>query len=339
MIENDKIPIILDTDIGSDIDDTWALGMALNSPELDIKLISICSLNPIEGAKIVAKFLQNSGRTDIPIAIGISKYNKVYHKPLRQSDWVKNYNLDSFPGVIHKNGIQAIANVINAAATETNNSKSKINKMKIVGIGPLTNIGKLISDYPEVVKKSLFIGMQGSIYKGYMGKNNPSAEYNISMDIKAARRVFRADWEKIITPLDTSGEIYLKGDFYKRVYNSNKIIPKLIMENYKIWAKKGRFSLRKVKTQSSCLYDTVAIYLAYFINNLVFETLKIDIDDNGYMIVVKKQQNNKWINIGNYRANSALAEENINNSWIIRAAIDWENKNNFYNHLAERLTN
>ncbi len=31
---DDKIPVILDTDIGSDIDDTWALAMMLKSPEL-----------------------------------------------------------------------------------------------------------------------------------------------------------------------------------------------------------------------------------------------------------------------------------------------------------------
>jgi len=33
-MKNTKIPVILDTDIGSDIDDTWALAMLLESPEL-----------------------------------------------------------------------------------------------------------------------------------------------------------------------------------------------------------------------------------------------------------------------------------------------------------------
>ncbi len=34
-----RIPVILDTDIGGDIDDTWALGLLLKSPELDLKLV------------------------------------------------------------------------------------------------------------------------------------------------------------------------------------------------------------------------------------------------------------------------------------------------------------
>lgn len=32
------IPVVLATDIGGDIDDTWALALILKSPELDLKL-------------------------------------------------------------------------------------------------------------------------------------------------------------------------------------------------------------------------------------------------------------------------------------------------------------
>ena len=35
-----SIPVIFDTDIGSDIDDTWALGFLLRCPELDVKLVT-----------------------------------------------------------------------------------------------------------------------------------------------------------------------------------------------------------------------------------------------------------------------------------------------------------
>jgi hypothetical protein len=35
-----KTPVILDTDIGDDIDDTWALAMLLKSPELDLKFVT-----------------------------------------------------------------------------------------------------------------------------------------------------------------------------------------------------------------------------------------------------------------------------------------------------------
>lgn len=66
-----KIPVILDTDIGTDIDDTWALAMLLNCPELEPRLINTVSGDTPYRAHLTAKFLQAAGRTDIPIGIGI----------------------------------------------------------------------------------------------------------------------------------------------------------------------------------------------------------------------------------------------------------------------------
>ncbi|ACK41425.1 MULTISPECIES: nucleoside hydrolase [Dictyoglomus] len=57
-----KIPVILDTDIGTDMDDTWALAMLLNSPELDPKLITTVNGDTLYRAKLVAKLLKIAGK-------------------------------------------------------------------------------------------------------------------------------------------------------------------------------------------------------------------------------------------------------------------------------------
>ncbi|HEC38499.1 MAG TPA: nucleoside hydrolase, partial [bacterium] len=62
-LSSKKIPVILDTDIGMDIDDTWALGLILKCPELDVKLITTSSDNTTIKAKLVAKFLEIAERT------------------------------------------------------------------------------------------------------------------------------------------------------------------------------------------------------------------------------------------------------------------------------------
>ena len=53
-VSRDKIPVILDTDIGGDIDDTWALVMMLKSPELDVKLVTTDTGNTTYRAKVAA---------------------------------------------------------------------------------------------------------------------------------------------------------------------------------------------------------------------------------------------------------------------------------------------
>src|SRR3974377_591872 len=49
-----KTPVLLDTDIGDDIDDTWALALLLKSPELDLKLVVTDFGNTVYRAKIAA---------------------------------------------------------------------------------------------------------------------------------------------------------------------------------------------------------------------------------------------------------------------------------------------
>jgi inosine-uridine nucleoside N-ribohydrolase len=52
-----KIPVVLDTDIGYDIDDTWALGFLLKSPEVDLKLVVSDTHDTTYSAQLLAKFL------------------------------------------------------------------------------------------------------------------------------------------------------------------------------------------------------------------------------------------------------------------------------------------
>ena len=64
------IPVILDTDIGDDIDDTWALTMLLKSPLLDLKLVTTTRGKAEYRGKLVAKILTAAGRTDVPVGLG-----------------------------------------------------------------------------------------------------------------------------------------------------------------------------------------------------------------------------------------------------------------------------
>ena len=67
----EPVPVILDTDIGSDIDDTWALAMMLGSPQIDLKLITTAFRDTPTKTRLVAKLLERWHRTDVPIGTGV----------------------------------------------------------------------------------------------------------------------------------------------------------------------------------------------------------------------------------------------------------------------------
>jgi inosine-uridine nucleoside N-ribohydrolase len=283
-----KIPVIFDTDICDDIDDTWALSLLLQSPEFDVKLITTEVGNTQSKAKTVAKFLQTVGRTDIPIGIGVQQH-KGHH---RQDAWAKDYELSSYPGTIYEDGVQALIGTIMKSRT----------KIKLIAVGPLPNVAAALEREPKIAKKAEFVGMHGSVRLGYGGDKAVSAEYNVRAFIKEAQKVFTAPWDMTITPLDTCGLVQLKGEKYQKVLNNNSPLTNALMENYRAWFRQGLLNQdkdlsgaeldnmtdQKCNSSSSTLFDTVGIYLAMSSELVKMEKLPIIVTDDGYTRIDEK---------------------------------------------------
>ena len=264
------IPVILDTDIGSDFDDTWALGMMLKSPELDIQLIVSCTNDTVYRAKIIAKILERAGRSDIPVGIGIRQNEKIE----RQAPWVADYDLSKYP-VVHRDGVAAIVETIM-------NSKETVT---LISIGPVSNIAKALEIEPRIASKTRFVGMHGSVHKGYNGAvGTRDKEYNVVFDIPACQKVFTAPWKEItVTPVDTCGRVRLEGERYQKMLQSKDVVIMTIMENYKIWAEEGG-QAQSYNTHTNVLFDNVAVYLAFSQEELVMKREGIRVTDDGFTV-------------------------------------------------------
>ena len=263
-----KIPVILDTDIGGDIDDTWALGLLLKSPELDLKMVVSDTGDTVYRAKVAAKLLEVAKRTDVAIGVGIRQNQS--GGP--QAAWVADYDLAKYPGKVHDDGVAALIDMIMASPQP----------ITLICIGPVPNIKAALEKQPEIAKKARFVGMHGSVRKGYNGGPKPQAEYNVKQDAKACQAAFAAAWPMTITPLDTCGIVHLRGDKYRKVAESNDPIAKAVIENYRIWWKAGNPNKPEKIDASSTLFDTVAIYLAFSTELINMERLNILVTDDGF---------------------------------------------------------
>lgn len=269
-----KLPVIFDTDIGDDIDDTWALVMLLKSPELDVKLVVGDHGTSLYRAKLLAKLLETAGRTDIPVGIGAGKRSGSG----RQQQWVKDYDLDSYPGKVHADGVQAMIDTIMASAEP----------ITVIAVGPVLNLRVALEREPRIAKRARFVGMHGSVRKGYGGSAKPAPEYNVRADVPSCQAVFTAPWDITITPLDTCGLVYLKGAKYAKVRDCSDPLVRALMENYRIWAEKksGGSGAAQVAKRSSTLFDMVAVYLALDGSALCkMETLPIRVTDKGMTVI------------------------------------------------------
>jgi inosine-uridine nucleoside N-ribohydrolase len=264
-----RTPIILDTDIGDDIDDTWAIGLLLKSPELDPKLV-LGEFGKCEyRAKLIAKFLQTSGRTDIPVGVGV---NAGPEGEGGQASWVKDYALDQYPGLLERDGVKAMIDTIMRSRTP----------VTLICIGPMTNIAAALQREPRIAQRANFVGMDGSVLLGYGGSKTISAEWNIKADVKAAQRVFSAPWKSMtITPLDTCGLVSLEGERYRSVLSSADPIAAEVIENYRIWSNHSA----DAEAHSTTLYDTVAVSLAIRQDFCHMEQLKLRVTDDGRTVI------------------------------------------------------
>jgi len=258
-----RVPVILDTDIGDDIDDTWALLMLLGSPQVDLKLIVTAVDDTETKTRLVAKILQRVGRTDVPIGTGV----KTSDRKINQLAWLGDYDLSAYPGTVIKDGVQATIDLV----------KSAPNPVTILVIGPQTNLKEALRRDPSIAANARIVAMAGSVAIGYNGKETPDAEYNVARDVEAARAVFAAPWEITIAPLDVCGTLVVSGDRYAKIKTSQSPRARTVIENYDLWTHRKKHPA----DASSVLYDTVAAYLALEDALCEMKTVKLTVDDKG----------------------------------------------------------
>ena len=196
--------IIIDTDIGDDIDDAFAVALALCSPELQILGITTTFGDTETRAKLLDRLLGEAGRTDIPVAMGTP--DPKVQTSLSQRRYAEGGH---FARPSHPPAVDFILDQIRQHPRE----------ITLVAIGPEVNLGAVIDKDPQTFRKlRRVVLMGGSIYKGYgdwgyFPPRGPAPEWNIKNDPASARKVLASGVPVYMMPLDST---QLKMDEVKR---------------------------------------------------------------------------------------------------------------------------
>ena len=186
--------IIFDTDPGTD--DALGLMLALNSPELDVRAITVVPGNVTAemGLENALRMVSLANRCDIPVAAGAQ--HPLFQKLITAEFWHgKNglANIELAPSkckVDTRYGPDLIIQLVHASPHE----------ITLVPVGPLTNIALAVEKDPSIaslVKEVILMG--GSITGGNV---NAAAEANIYNDPEAAQIVFQAGWPLTMVGLE-----------------------------------------------------------------------------------------------------------------------------------------
>lgn len=184
--------VILDTDIGDDIDDAFALGLVLSNPRMQLLGVTTAWGNTALRARLASRLLCDVGRGDVPVYAGPRTETS---NAFTQAQWASRFPDRSWP-----DAVPFILDQIRKYPGE----------VTLISIAPLTNVGKVIDADPAAFKKlKKVVIMGGSVYRGYgdLGyrpNHGPEVEYNIKMDVAAAQKLFRSGVPLYVMPLDST---------------------------------------------------------------------------------------------------------------------------------------
>jgi len=252
--------VIIDTDIGDDIDDAFAVALALRSPELQILGITTTFGDTEARAKLLERFLAESGRPEIPVAAGAPTPPKSNFTQRRYAESGR------FAKPSHPDAIAFLLDQIRRNPGE----------ITLIAIGPLMNVGAAIDkDSATFRKLKRVILMGGSIKRGYgdLGfgpPHPPEPEWNILNDIPSAQKLFAAGVPLFVMPLDAT---QLKLDEVKRafLFSQGAPITDQLTLLYHQWGQ-----------ETPTLYDPMTI--AFLVNPALcpVQPMHIRVDEKGF---------------------------------------------------------
>jgi purine nucleosidase len=261
--------IIFDTDPGTD--DAMALMLALYSPELDVRAITVVPGNTTakQGLENALRMVSLAKRCDIPVAAGAQ--HPLFQKLITAEFWHgKNglANIELPPSkckVDERFGPDLIIELVRAAPHE----------ITLVPVGPLTNIALALQKDPSIVPLVKEVILMGGSIKG--GNVNAAAEANIYNDPEAAQIVFQAGWPLTMVGLDVGDKTLLGRKHLEQLARTHGPVNDFI---YGV----GKFLLdlsEKYGSAGTPMYDPLAVGVAVDATLVNAPLMHVDVETRG----------------------------------------------------------
>ena len=181
-MKQSSLPLLFDTDIGSDIDDAVCLAYLLRQPRCELLGVTTVSGEPRTRAALADAVCQAAGRPGIPIHAGSDVgLNRGIVQPACPQAAILPRFAHREPGAFAPySAVPFLREQIHARPGE----------LTLLAVGPLTNIALLFTLDPEIPKKLKQLVIMGGVF-GWGVPGHP-AEWNIQCDPVAAAIVYRS---------------------------------------------------------------------------------------------------------------------------------------------------
>ena len=189
--------IIIDTDPGTDDAVAILIALAHFTDEQLLGITTVAGNVKVDvGTRNALRILEHAKRNKIPVYEGEAQ---PLVRELETAEWVHGTDGLNFVPFPEPSKSEERLGAVDYLRETLENTKEKVT---LAVLGPMTNIGKLIRDFPNVkdnIEKIVFMGGGAG-----MGNHTPVAEFNILVDPEAADIVLSSGIPLIMMGLDVT---------------------------------------------------------------------------------------------------------------------------------------
>jgi purine nucleosidase len=214
-----KYNVLIDTDIGDDIDDALALALALRSPEIELRGVTTVFGDTLRRAHLASHLLHVFGRNDIPIAVGRQEPLQSRHRPSGVPQAAILDTNEEFSVLSDCSGPELIVQM----------ALSYPGSLTLLCLGPLTNVALALSIEPH-----LFMAIRNMIVMG--GSSSISLpDWNIRSDARAAQMVLAAGVPVTLVGLDVTKRCQLREQDIEALRSAHSPQTHLLSQLLAVW--------------------------------------------------------------------------------------------------------
>ena len=264
--------VILDTDIGTDIDDAYALAALIQRPELELRGVTTVSGDTAARARLAAKLLATAGARFRSVPVFAGEPGSTQY--MKQVDWAAGYSAAN----LHDSGaVEFMRREITA----------KPGAVTLIAIGELTNVAALLESEPGIVQQIRAVAlMGGAIHRGYAPGSKPEPEWNIKSNVAAARTVFTSGVPLLVAPLDSTADLRLTPEMRVALFSRGMPLTDALASLNSIWRHTNTW-----KAENPTLFDVLAVELAAPRQPHALVPLHVEVDDDGLTRVTEGAPN------------------------------------------------
>ena len=263
------VAVLLDTDIGDDIDDAWALAVCLTHPQISLIGVSTVYADTIARA-VIARWLIEATGKKIEVAAGeqhpldrsVSLYrpNQMKAIPTEDEQRLKSGRND---------GVAFLAEKIEAFQGD---------ELVLLTVGPLTNAAKLLTEHPKAAEKiTRIVSMVGTLLP-----EHTKPEYNAAVDPKATKILFECGKPLTMIGLDVTLRCRLSEADLEELSRSEKLLTKRLLILTRAWQEAHRKPDGSMPTP--ILHDPLAALVVVEPDLVTLTPMKIVVDNEGRTI-------------------------------------------------------